>query len=337
MQRGGADDQVLSRRSRRAGGVPGGELRAIAAASRRHDLGPASLRVGAARGRLRQDVHRPASRLAPQLLPVRSTRRPLHQQPGQAAAQSSAGPANCPISSPPHDVGRSAGGPSRRLAHGTAGPRRSGNDVLGGPARERAGRASTTGDLDLANGLVRVRGKGRRERFSPIGSFAIKAIERWLAVATLPAGEPPGLARRRCLSTVRTPAHDAQHRPDAGKTPGDDGLAIRARRPTRSATALPRTCSTAAPTSAASRSCWGTRASSPRRSTRTSAPPASARRTRRHIRGPAESPPGLSAFDLLLRGRLADFPASPAGPPSRHNRYDCNSSTLPLARPGPEA
>ena len=34
-------------------------------------------------------------------------------------------------------------------------------------------------DLDLAEGLVRIRGKGRRERLAPIGSFAAKAIQRW--------------------------------------------------------------------------------------------------------------------------------------------------------------
>jgi integrase/recombinase XerC len=38
------------------------------------------------------------------------------------------------------------------------------------------------GDLDLAEGLVRIRGKGRRERLSPLGSFAAKALQRWLRV-----------------------------------------------------------------------------------------------------------------------------------------------------------
>jgi integrase/recombinase XerC len=36
-------------------------------------------------------------------------------------------------------------------------------------------------DLDLAEGLVRVRGKGRRERLAPIGTFAAKALTRWLS------------------------------------------------------------------------------------------------------------------------------------------------------------
>jgi integrase/recombinase XerC len=35
-------------------------------------------------------------------------------------------------------------------------------------------------DLDLAEGVARIRGKGKRERFAPIGSFAVGAIEHWL-------------------------------------------------------------------------------------------------------------------------------------------------------------
>jgi integrase/recombinase XerC len=38
------------------------------------------------------------------------------------------------------------------------------------------------GDMDLTEGVVRIRGKGRRERLAPIGSFAAKALARWLKV-----------------------------------------------------------------------------------------------------------------------------------------------------------
>ena len=45
-------------------------------------------------------------------------------------------------------------------------------------------------DLDLDNGLVRIRGKGKRERLSPLGSFALRALQRWLAVRKLSPREP---------------------------------------------------------------------------------------------------------------------------------------------------
>jgi integrase/recombinase XerC len=54
--------------------------------------------------------------------------------------------------------------------------------------------AVNDGDLDLAAGLVRVRGKGRRERLAPLGSYAIAALRRWMRKRTLSAKEPSGLA-----------------------------------------------------------------------------------------------------------------------------------------------
>jgi integrase/recombinase XerC len=44
-------------------------------------------------------------------------------------------------------------------------------------------------DVDLTEGVVRIRGKGRRERLAPIGSFAAKALARWIKVRTVGCGK----------------------------------------------------------------------------------------------------------------------------------------------------
>lgn len=51
-------------------------------------------------------------------------------------------------------------------------------------------------DLDLSEGITRVRGKGRRERLAPLGSYAIRALQDWLsrrqlASAGTPEPSPP--------------------------------------------------------------------------------------------------------------------------------------------------
>jgi len=40
-------------------------------------------------------------------------------------------------------------------------------------------------DLDFSGGLIRVRGKGKKERLAPLGSFACRALKRWLRVRRL--------------------------------------------------------------------------------------------------------------------------------------------------------
>jgi integrase/recombinase XerC len=48
------------------------------------------------------------------------------------------------------------------------------------------------GDLDFEAGVVRVRGKGRRERLAPIGSYAAGAVRRWLRARKLEPRQPTG-------------------------------------------------------------------------------------------------------------------------------------------------
>jgi integrase/recombinase XerC len=48
------------------------------------------------------------------------------------------------------------------------------------------------GDLDFAAGIVRIRGKGKRERIAPIGSHSVRALKAWLSVRELSPRAPTG-------------------------------------------------------------------------------------------------------------------------------------------------
>jgi integrase/recombinase XerC len=50
------------------------------------------------------------------------------------------------------------------------------------------------GDLDAENELIRVRGKGRKERLSPLGTYALRALRKWLEKRVLSPKEAPGAA-----------------------------------------------------------------------------------------------------------------------------------------------
>ena len=52
------------------------------------------------------------------------------------------------------------------------------------------------GDLDLKQGMARVRGKGRKERLAPVGSHAITALETYLRDPERPRPVPEPGARR---------------------------------------------------------------------------------------------------------------------------------------------
>ena len=119
---------------------------------------------------------------------------------------------------------------------------------------------------------------------APIGSFAdARPCKHWLAVRNCLAAKRAAARGARLRQQVRPPADDAQRRPHAGKASASRPASTGARRRTRCGTALPRICSTAAPTFAACRNCWATRAWSRRRSTRTSA--------RRACEPPTSAPP----------------------------------------------
>ena len=47
-------------------------------------------------------------------------------------------------------------------------------------------------DLDLPEGIVRIRGKGKRERLAPLGTYAVAAVQHWLSRRTLHPSEDQG-------------------------------------------------------------------------------------------------------------------------------------------------
>jgi integrase/recombinase XerC len=48
------------------------------------------------------------------------------------------------------------------------------------------------GDLDYAEAIARIRGKGRRERLAPLGKFALQALRAYTPLRVLASKEPRG-------------------------------------------------------------------------------------------------------------------------------------------------
>ena len=164
------------------------------------------------------------------------------------------------------------------------------------------------GDLDLHDGLVRVLGKGSKERVVPLGRTARDALGDYLTTrpprarpAAGPAGRRRGVPQRARAAGSPVRARGSSCGPPA-TAPGSAAACSR----TCCATRARPTCSTTAPTSGWSRSCSATPASRPRRCTR---------RCRRSGCGRSTTPPTPG------RGAGAQpGPGPPAGPGSRLRR-----------------
>ena len=122
-------------------------------------------------------------------------------------------------------------------------------------------------DLDRDRNVVRVLGKGRKERTVPFGHPAARALDAWLPGAG--RGSWPRARARRC-SSARGPAHRPAGGPHRWCTAGLPRSRVR---PTSGrtdcATPLPPTCSKVVPTCGRCRSCSATPRWPPRSSTPT--------------------------------------------------------------------
>ena len=118
-------------------------------------------------------------------------------------------------------------------------------------------------DLALEEQLVRVFGKGSKERLVPVGRYARLAIEAWLGAGGRPALVPRRWARRDDADALFLNLRGRADQPPRGvgdRPPlrGEASAWGAVSPPTCCATAAPPTCWTTGPTSGSSRSSWAT-------------------------------------------------------------------------------
>ena len=181
-------------------------------------------------------------------------------------------------------------------------------------------------DVDRSRRVIRVLGKGNKQRTVPYGLAAERALDDWLARGR------PGLRRRRQRRRRlprRTRAPRRPARRPRGRPPRR-GRGRRARRTsgrTACGTAPPRTCSKAAPTCASSRSCSATPASRRPSSTRTSRSSGCAGPTPR----PTPAPERASLPRPDPPAASTEFPRAGAPAPPVHRRRRTIAPTDPRA------
>jgi integrase/recombinase XerD len=122
----------------------------------------------------------------------------------------------------------------------------------------------TLEQVNLRQGVLRVMGKGSKERLVPMGEEAIVWVERYMrdGRGELLGGRPSDVlfpSQRGEQMTRQTFWHRIKHQAKVA------GSASRCRR-THCVTLSPRTCSTTAPTCGWCRCCWGTAICRPPRS-----------------------------------------------------------------------
>ena len=149
------------------------------------------------------------------------------------------------------------------------------------------------GDVDLVDAMMRVVGKGDKERVVPLGRYAHGALAAWLEPDGRGHFEPDRWRSRDDADAVFLNRRGGRLSRQGGwgvikKYGAAVGLG-RDFRPTPSATVVRRTCSTTVRTSEPCKNCLGTRRSRPRRSTRWSRGNDWPRRTTPRTLGPRGS------------------------------------------------